>query len=338
MEQLTTLQVAELDGINTRTQAMRFGKKIRDIIAYINGDTPPIPPNTQNATEGTPVNAVNAFKVLNLIGVVKHGERVIIHNPLVESADVYEFLADEAQKKTLISNIAVDISDYTTKSFCQLTITDQPTSGDKMTIGGKVYTFVPVGTATADGEISIGADLAGAQANIVAAINGSDGVNEANAFVSAGAFDANASVITALVGGTVGNMIELSETFTVETNTFGCPALHEGADCIAANAILALVAAVTAFDTQGVGAVDGDGDTVVFTADVAGVVGNDIEIGEDLDKGAFEGGATKLSGGINGTPGIKFQKMMDSLYEYRCIADNTISGKNWRRVSLGEAY
>ena len=81
-----------------------------------------------------------------------------------------------------------------------MTLAAQPTSGDTFTLGEKVYTFVPEGTANADGEVGIGADLAGAQANVVAAINGSDGHNTAHSTVSIAAFAANDAVITALYG------------------------------------------------------------------------------------------------------------------------------------------
>ena len=59
-----------------------------------------------------------------------------------------------------------------TASSGTLTIAEQPTAGDTMTIGGKTFIFVSEGTADADTEIPIGTDLPTTQANIVAAING----------------------------------------------------------------------------------------------------------------------------------------------------------------------
>lgn len=282
---------------------------------------------------GTPVNAVAATGTLTISGVVIDGETVDI------GADRYEFCADAAQSLTAGSDFAANITAFTTKSQGTLTVDTQPTSGDTMTIGAKTYTFVPNGTANADGEISRGTDLATAQAAIVAAINGSDGHNVAHTQVSAGAFAVNASVITALVGGVAGDSIATTETFTAGTNVFDAATLGTttaGVDCTAANAVTALVASITANDTQGVGAADGAGDTVVLTADVKGTAGNAITTTEAMANGAF--GAGTLAGGVNGTVGGQWDILVDSSYLYVAIAANTIADANWRRVSLGTVY
>lgn len=286
---------------------------------------------------GTPVNALNASKVLTISGVVIDGETVTFNNPAVAGSDVYEFLADEAQTKTAPSNIAVDITDYSAKATVTLTIDTQPTSGNTMTIGSKVYTFVPVGTDTADGEISIGADLATAKTNIVTAINGG-GFNVAHPLVTAAAFVGNNCTLTAKIGGTSGNAIVSTETFSAGTNVFSGATFSGGDDCTAAEAITALVAAITASDTQGVGATDGAGDTIDLLADTAGAGGNAIVIGETMANGSFAGGATTLSGGVNGTVASVHTFMIDSDYLYFTVADNTTAGKNWRRLSIGAAY
>ena len=326
MENLTA---EELKIFNYSTQEIDYtitiGDKIQEIIDVL-------------PSSGTPVNAVAADETLTISGVVVDGETVTINNPAIAGTDVYEFLADAAQTKTAVGNKSVDISSYTSASIGTLTITDQPTSGNKMTIGTKEYTFVPVGTDTADGEISIGTDLATAQAAIVAAINGTDDVNDPHPLVRAGAFAANDSEIVALVGGVAGDAIATTETFTAGTNVFAAATLGSGADCSAANAVTALVAAITASDTQGVGAADGAGDTVVLTADVAGAIGNAIVIGETMAHGAFAEAAVLLSGGVNGTVGAAQDIRIDDSYLYICIAANTIADKNWRRISVGNVY
>lgn len=327
MNLLTNNEIDILNGINTNTIKMKFGERVNKIIDKMG-----------EYAAGSPVNAVNAKIALTLSGVAKHGETVTVNNPSLSGIDVYEFLSDEAQKKTVETNKAVDITSYADKAVGTLTIDTQPVSGDKMTIGGKVYTFVPVGTDTADGEISVGTDLETAQANILAAINGTDENNTAHTLVFVFEFVENASIITALVGGTAGNAIETTETFTAVTNIFAADALATGTDCSAANAITALVAAINALDTQGVAVADGTGDKVDFTADVAGIAGNDIEVGKTLVNGAFADNATKLSGGVNGTVGEKGKPMIDTSYIYYCVADNTIADKNWRRISLGDVY
>jgi len=328
MNNLTAVDALDLDNINVNTQRMKLGGKLKSMIDAINNVV----------VSGTAVNAVNASKNLAISGVVIHGETVTINNPAVAGTDVYEFLSDTAQTKTAATNIAVNIVANTTKSSIALTIAAQPTSGDTMTIGEKVYTFVPVGTNNADGEISIATDLATSKLAIVAAINGVDEVNDPHPLVSAANFVADDCVITALIGGVSGDTIATTETFTAVTNVFAGVTLATGADCTAADAVIALVAAVTMSDTQGVGAADGAGDSVDLTADVAGTIGNAIVIGETMANGAFTEDAVALSGGVNGTVGDIDAIMVDASYLYKCVAANTISGKNWRRISLGSAY
>lgn len=328
MELFTSSEVSKLNHINNHTNDLKFGEKLQALVTGLNNTT----------KIGTPVNAVKAAMTLTFSGVVSDGETVTINNPSVEGTDVYEFLTDSAQSVSVATNIPVDITANVSKATGTLTIDTQPISGNTMTIGTKVYTFVPVGTDTADGEVSVGADLAGAKLAIVAAINGTDNINTPNDKASAATFVANDCVITALLGGSAGDSIATTETFTAVTNIFTNDLLESGADSLAPSAITALVAAITASDTQGVGAVDGDGDTVVLTADVAGIVGNAIIIGEDTINGVFTGGAVKLAGGVDGTVGTVLETKVDASYFYVCVADNTTAGSNWRRISVGSVY
>lgn len=325
MNALTEKELRVFNGMSrVRDSEVKLGDIITGLIGAV-GET------------GTPVNAVAANETFVIDGVVVDGETVTIDNPAVPGVNVYEFLTDTAQTKTLATNIAVNISASTTKASGALTVDTQPTSGDTMTIGTKTYIFVPVGTANADGEISIGADLAAAQVNIVAAINGTDGINTKHADVSAAVFAANICAVTALIGGTSGNSIATTETFTAATNVFAAANLTTGANCAAANAAAALIAAVNANDTQGVTASAGTGTNVVFTADVAGVSGNYISVESTMENGALDG-ATELSGGIDGTVASGTKFMVDSSYLYVALAGNTISQANWRRISLGAVY
>lgn len=106
-----------------------------------------------------------------------------------------------------------------------LTVAVQPLVGDTFTIGTKVYTFTTNATAAADGEVDVGADVAGAKVNIVAAINGTDGINTASAFVTAAAFIADDSILTAITAGTSGNSIATTETFDNVGNVFDAATL-----------------------------------------------------------------------------------------------------------------
>ncbi len=283
---------------------------------------------------GTPTNAKAAAGTLTLDGAVVDGETVQIGD------DVYEFCADAAQSLTAGSTIAVDITARVTASQGTLTVDTNPTLGDTFTIGDKVFTIVPLASANGDGDVGLGVDLAATKLNIVAAINGTDEFNDPSEYVTAAAFAAaDACVLTALIGGVAGDLIDTTETFTAETNIFDDGTLGTtaaGVDCSAANAITDLVAAVTASDTQGVGAADGAGDTVVFTADTAGTAGNAIDSVAVMENGSFA--AATLVGGTAGTVGAEFQTFVDATYLYVCIAANTVTGTNWRRIALGSAY
>lgn len=293
-------------------------------------------PGEVGLVEGTPVNGVAAQGTLTISGVVIDGQTVTI------GSDVYEFCADAAQSLTGGSDFAADIEASATKSQGTLTVDTQPTAGDTMTVGATTYTVVPAGTANAAGEIDRGADLAAAQVNIVAAINGTDGYNSANASASAAAFGGNASVITALIGGVAGDSIASTETFTAGTNVFDAATLGTttaGVDCVAANAVTALVTSVTANDTAGVGAADGAGDTVVLTADTKGVAGNSIATTEAMANGAFDAATLgTTTAGVDGTTGDQWDILVDASYLYVAVAAQTIADANWRRITLGAAY
>lgn len=111
-----------------------------------------------------------------------------------------------------------------------LTIATQPTAGDTMTIAGKPYTFVANGTANEDGEVNVGTDLATAKTAIVAAINGTDGYNVANEYVTAGSFTVNDLPLTAKVAGALANSYGSTETFTAGGNVFSHDHLTGGVD------------------------------------------------------------------------------------------------------------
>lgn len=322
MNQITT---KEKNTLNQVSQQRDLDVKLGDLLSSLTGES---------ITTGTPVNAVSATETLTLTGVVIDGETVSIGD------DVYEFTSDALQTVTRPEFISVDIEASTTKSSGTLTMDTQPIAGDTVTIGTKVFTFVPVGTDNADGEVSVGADLGEAQVNLVAAINGTDGISLPHTLVSAADFAANDCIITVLIGGVAVDVITTTETFTAATNVFAAVTLGGGADCIAANAITALVAAITASDTQGVGAVDGAGDTVVLTSDLGGEAANTIALVTDMANATFTGGITEttLSGGVNGTVASGMKFLVDATYLYVCLDGNTLAQRNWRRISLGAAY
>lgn len=326
MNALTEKELHILGGMSrVRDAEVNLG----DIIANLIG---------ASGESGTPVNAIAADEIFVINGVSIDGETLVINNPSLPGTDTYEFLADAAQTKTSPTNIAVDITASTVKASTTLAVDTRPTSGDTMTIGAKTYIFVPVGTANSEGEISIGADLPAAKLNIVAAINGTDGVNAPHPTVRAATFVTNDCTITALIGGSAGNSIVTTETFTAGTNVFAAGTLGSGADCSAANTAAALIAAINASDTQAVVATAGTGTNIVLTSDVAGVIGNNIAVSDTMANGAMTAAATKLSGGVDGTVAADTKFMVDSSYLYVAPAGNTTAQANWRRISLGSAY
>lgn len=246
----------------------------------------------------------SATGTLTISGVVIDGETATI------GSSVYEF---DNNASITEGNISTDISSYATASQGTLTVDTQPVALDAMSIGGKGYVFVADGTENTDGEISVGADLAGAKVNIVAAINGTDH-NTANTVATAAAFSGDDCVVTAINPGTAGDAIATVENFTAVTNVFDAATLGTttaGVDCTAANAVTALVAAVTGDGSAVVTAADGAGDTVDVTAVTAGTAGDSIASTETMANGAW-GGAT-LSGGS--VPSLIYVNLTDASAE-----------------------
>jgi len=233
---------------------------------------------------------VAATETLTISGVVIDGETVTI------GSRVYEFDTDG---NVTAGNVSADISGGATASQGTLTIDTQVTATNTMTIGTRTWVFVPDGDEGSDGEISVGTNLATSQANIVAAVNGSDGFNTAAVGVTMGDFDTNVAIITANVPGTAGDAIATTENFSAGGNVFDAATLgteEAGVDCVQATAVTALALAITNDTSAVVSGVDGAGDTVDITALTAGVAANSYASTETMANGAF--GATTMSGGI----------------------------------------
>lgn len=314
---MNVLTADELEVINNATRVLHSEVRLGDLVEEL---------ASRAGEEDTPVNSVAATVDLTLTGVVIDGETISI------GSDIYEMLADAVQSKTDPANLAVDITSYVTGSTVTLTIDTQVLSADTMTVEGVIYTFVPNGTANAEGEIPVGTDLATCQDAIVDAINGVDGVNTKHPLVSAGAFGGNNSVFTVDVGGISGDGYESTENFDAGTNVFSATTFGSGADCSAADGVTAIVAAITALDTEGVGAVDGTGDVVELTADVAGVLANLIATTEACANASFA--TVTLEGGIDGTVAKAGAIRVDASYLYVPLADNTVADANWCRLSI----
>lgn len=107
-----------------------------------------------------------------------------------------------------------------------LSIATQPAAADTITISQgdvtEVYTFVEV--AEDDFDVVLGIDVDATQVALAAVIN------DHSALVSAGAFAANASTITAKVKGVIGDTIATVTDLTDETDGFAAATLGNGVD------------------------------------------------------------------------------------------------------------
>jgi hypothetical protein len=101
-----------------------------------------------------------------------------------------------------------------------LTLVEQVTAGDDMTIDGVKYEFIAAGAAaTVINSINMGATEAATKANIEAIlVDGSHPTVNAVAFTGGGANDD--MVLTARTPGAVGEAIGLTETFNASGNVF----------------------------------------------------------------------------------------------------------------------
>lgn len=209
--------------------------------------------------------------------------------------------------------------------------------------------------------VLIGADAEASIDNLVDAINRENGAGEMGTVygtgtvihpsVSAAKTAADVLTATAKAVGDAGNLIAVA-TDVALASWAGAGFLTDGDDAQTANDILigldaqatidALVLAITDGTGAGTGtvahpdvsAVKADTDKLVATAKVKGVAGNSIPIANTVTNASWAGGATALSGGIDGTVGVANETCADGSYIYHAIAANTIADANWRKITL----
>ena len=246
-------------------------------------------------------SATKASGTLTLTGVGTDAETVTING------DVYELDTEPGSGHVGVGRIEVDVSGNTTKQAKgTLTIATNVTAGDTMTIDTKLYTFDANGSlSNVNGHIEVGTTVAATRTNIVNAINrtGTPGTGYAavmtkHTSVSIAAFAGSDAVITANKGGTAGNSIATTETFTAGGNVFDAATLgttQAGVSPPASEVVTALVASIMAAGTAPVSAAPGGGTSVVVTADDAGSQGNSIVTTETMANASW--GAATLTGG-----------------------------------------
>lgn len=151
-----------------------------------------------------------------------------LKDQLEEIVGVINTLEDDvAALETGVEAVAVYGAPFTPAAATGiLTIATQPTAADTITIAQgavtEVYTFVE--TAEDDFDVALGVDVDATQVALAAVIN------DHSALVSAGAFAANASTITAKVKGVIGNTIATVTDLTDETDGFSAENLSGGVD------------------------------------------------------------------------------------------------------------
>jgi len=106
------------------------------------------------------------------------------------------------------------------------------------------------------------------------------------------------------------------------------------------NLVLAITAGSGAGTNYGTGTVvnplataaKASASTMTATNKIKGTVGNSTAIAENGANTTWAGGATTLSGGVNGTEGVTGQFTHDGTYLYICTDTNTIADANWKRL------
>lgn len=149
------------------------------------------------------------------------------------------------------------------KATGTLTMDTQPTPTDDVTVGTITYTWVASGAIA--GQINVGADVAAAKVNFVAAINGTDAINDPNPFASAAAFVGDVCTLTARVAGPTGSAVATTENFTAVTNVFNATTLGATVEGVFARGTAVAATSIMAVENL----VWGDEDELIYRPQIA---------------------------------------------------------------------
>ena len=296
-------------------------------------------------TSGTPVNAVAAARVLTVGGTPAEANTVSLDGV------VYKYRA------------AIGDGVFATQT---LTTTDVFHEGDTVTIGAttSAKTYTITATITAANSVKLTAAAETTIDNLVLAINGGTGagVNYGSGTVAHTIFSASkATAATMLVTAKVkGFAANIATTQVCTHATWGAATATGGVDPQAANDVLIGANAEAAIDnlvlavTKGanIGVKYGTGTvanpfvtaakasvaTMTATAREAGTSGNAIVIAKAGTNLTWASSAVLLAGGIDGTVAPDKSFYLDATYLYFTAVANTVSGANWKRLTLGSAF
>lgn len=155
--------------------------------------------------------------------------------------------------------------------------------------------------------------------------------------VNAAAASGTLTFTNAVADGELVTIGEQTYEFDTDTDvTDGHIAVDVSGGATAADAVAALIAAITADGSSVVSAVKGTGTKVVVTAKVAGVAANAVTTTTTCVAATWA--KATLGSGVDGAIGAKGDICADESYLYVASADNSITDTNWRRISLGAAY
>lgn len=131
-----------------------------------------------------------------------------------------------------------------------------------------------------------------------------------------------------------------NDTITIGSETWtylfsGSGAFYINPYGTAAQVVTNTVNAINA-DSAYVSAIDGAGDTVVVTADIAGVAGNSMAFTQNATLLTMDGSGTLggTTAGIDGTVGEANELCADAYNLYHAIVANTIADANWKVIAL----
>jgi flagellin len=164
------------------------------------------------------------------------------NNAVFTGANMSVFLSDgsstDAANPTIavsmpsLSAAALGLASYATGT---LDITTNPTAGNTVQIGSRVYTFVAPGDATAADDVALGDSVQTTLQNLQAAVNGGAGAGDlfgagtvANTAAQITSVNSGSAVVQALQAGTAGNSVILATSLTSTVGGGGGTTLSGG--------------------------------------------------------------------------------------------------------------
>lgn len=294
-----------------------------------------------NGTDG--INSPNAFVTARSVG-----STVVITSRTVGAGGDALALTESATNLTVDGGgtlggtvagvdpqyFPVDITPYADKAVGTITLSSTgPVADETFVVGATTYTFKAV--AAAAGQITLGDNLVETVNNIIAAINGTDGLNTANASATAAGGGGAIVVVTAKVGGVASDAIVFTEacTNTAMNGSGTLGGTTAGANPSVAEVCDAIVAALLIYGPSGSGEVPFSGSDITTAAlinsTVLGAGPNAYPLYDD-----FAGTLVQSQAGVSGTPGVRGATMDDAanIYILRTANDDT-QNYVWRKVA-----